>query len=114
MSVTTSGFESVASIPQGATVTRTYWTVPQHGTIGDDFSTQGAAIRAAIERREAYLATLQPGHFVPSTIYVDLRWGMQYPDGGGVDLTMQRTTYDTLADARDHLARIQRYTPTEA
>lgn len=114
MSVTTSGFESVAGIPQGATVTRKYWTIAEHYTIGDAFPTQGAAIRAAIEAREAYLATLQPGHLVPSTIYVDLRWDMQYPDGGGVDLTMQRTTYDTLADAKEHFARIQRYTPTEA
>lgn len=111
MSVTTSGFESVASIPQGATVARIYWTVPQHGTRGDEFPTQGAAIRAAVEQRETYLATLQPGNFVPETIYVDLRWDMQYPDGGGVDLTMQRTTYDTLADAKDHLARIKRFTP---
>lgn len=52
---------------------------------------------------------------LPRRVVIDCRWSMAYPvdraKGGtsGADTVMSRTTYDTIDEAREHLARIRRY-----
>jgi hypothetical protein len=92
---------TLALVPVGATITRRYYTVPQHHTTGDEFDTWDDAVRAAQQRRQDLVASLTGtlgGWSAPEDIertadvqvVVALRWTLRYPDGGGLDTEVQR------------------------
>ena len=73
---TDTGLDPVVAsmIPVGATITRVYWTVPQHYTTGPEFDTEAEAIAAGLAEREAIIerdraARAERGEqsFVPET-----------------------------------------------
>lgn len=98
MSLTTTGFDSARSIPEGARVTRSYWTVP--GDYGDkaEFPSEELALEWALNEAR---------RLGQNRVTVDLRWKLSYPGGGGMDTTIQRNTYSDLSSADEHLGRIR-------
>lgn len=114
MAIHTSGLDSPTAhrVPAGTTIERVYWSVPDHGTTGPEYDTEAAAIAAGLAEQEALIARDREFRgtesLIPERFCVDLRWAMKFP-GGGLDTPVSRTTYDTFADAREHLARIEKY-----
>lgn len=111
--VTRTGYDGAGTTPVGATVTRVYWVVPGHygpSASGVEHDTEADAIREAIERAEQFVSA-HPGT-APDPV-VDCRWTMKYPEGSGptsgIDCVMSRTTYEGVEQAREHLARIEKY-----
>lgn len=117
--VTRRGYDGAGTTPVGATVTRVYWVTPGHygpSATGVEHDTEEAAIREAIARWEAERDAAQAydrTNFLPTTLWVDCRWTMTYPPGSGptsgIDAVTSRTTYDDVHEAREHLARIEKY-----
>lgn len=113
----TTGLDSATLIPEGATIRRRYWAVPDTYTVGPEFATEREAIEhGLIARREAINSdaaargiTVEQS-LVPERFSVDLRWDMTYPAGGGMDVIARRTTYGSLDEATEHLARLVAYT----
>ncbi len=114
----TTGLDNAAGIPVGATLTAATWHVAglygpghPHETERDALLTGIALIEERIERHNAAYASLAHGPVSdpPERFSVDLRWRMAYPEGGGIEFTARRTTYADLAEAREHLARIDKY-----
>ena len=118
--VKTTGFEAAASVPVGAVIERVYFVEP--GTSG--YPAQGEredyrdALVASIAAHEAAEArNRQARRHEPDSVYlplperfsIDCRWKMSYPHGGGIDTVASRTTYDSIAEAKAHLDRIDRH-----
>ena len=100
MSLTTTGFHSARSIPEGARVTRAYWTVPGPYADLGSFDTEEAALEwALIEARRKGL----------DRVVTELRWKFAFPGGGGLEAPIQRNTYADIASAQEHLGRIRFY-----
>lgn len=106
----------VSRIPEGATIKRAYWALPDNGTIGPEFTDESAALRVAIDAKEAAVAkhnefypnvlTRMP---LPETITLDYRWLMDYPGGGSIDFDVSRFVYENLTEAREALNRLERF-----
>lgn len=114
MNRTTSGFDSVTTIPVGAIVKRVYWVVAsQYGHVGDPHKSQADVLETAIADRKRLLKSLNPGDFRPDRIDIHMRWDVDYPEGhaigGSVDLAVHAVTYDTLVDAVEHHALLRRW-----
>jgi hypothetical protein len=108
------GFDMAGAIVPGTVIERVYFAVPVHGTTGDPFDTMADALRAAIERGEEQASRrLLAEHGIKPV--VDVRWFMRVPEGtkpnegGSQDTVAERFTYDTIDEARQHLARIEKY-----
>lgn len=107
---------NATQIPVGARLTRAYWTVPAHYAISPAYTSQADALVAAIAQRrtevEASRERYGDTYHHPETVWVMLRWYLDYSDiagkGGGLDLEAERFEYDTLADADAALARLQK------
>lgn len=116
---TRTGFDGAPRIPIGATVARAYWAVPTSYTAGSEYPTEVEAIRAAIARWEdrdaAHAAEYGPERIpFPQRLTVDLRWHMVWPPApgvptSGIDATVYRTVYENVAEAREHVTRIEKY-----
>ncbi|SDH40423.1 hypothetical protein [Microbacterium sp. 77mftsu3.1] len=109
----TTGLDSAAAIPAGATITRTRWAVPGHYGTRTEFDWEDEALAHAISEREAAQAKhveFYPDEAsripLPESITIDLRWNIDYPSGGGLDTVASRTVYETLDEARATLSRI--------
>lgn len=117
MSVQTRGFDRAASMPVGAVIERVYFADP--GDSSSLFDSYADALTATIARhedaetrhRDFHERTRSMGIYLPlpERLWIDCRWKMTYPAGGGLDTVASRTAYDTLAEAREHLERIGRY-----
>lgn len=106
MSPTITGFDSAMSIPEGAILSRTFWTIPDNYTIGQTCASQAQALEFALI--EAHRKGL-------TTVTIDLRWKFMFPAGrGGMETTVQRWYYDNLASAQEHLDRIRFYAEAAA
>lgn len=119
----TTGFDSAWQIPAGATVTEAYWAGAYGYGPGEAHATQAAAIAERLAYQESLVAkhnehygarAAQYPH--PESFSVDLRWKMSWPADhangrvtSGIEATVQRTTYDSLDDARQHLVRIAQF-----
>lgn len=123
---TTTGYAEAQSIPAGTTIERVYFVEPgDYGPSVDgvEHETYEAALASAIARKvaaqarhRAHYSDLSNEDYVPlpERISVDCRWSMKQPRNpnngiSGRDTVASRTTYDTLDEAREHLARIRRY-----
>lgn len=115
------GLTGAAGVPVGATVTATSWHVAHLYGPGTGHPTERAAIAAGLAEAEARVAQYD-GRHLPAVerFTIDLRWKMSWQQGSpdangrstascGIEQTVSRVTYDTLADAREHLARIEKY-----
>lgn len=93
-------------VSEGAMVTRIYWTVPTPYTVGEEFESRTEALRAAIAgaQRTVELITL-----APEWVIFDERWKFKNLDGSTVDTVIERTTYDTLAEAKRMLGYAELY-----
>lgn len=105
------GLRSADAIPVGATLVRSYWTVPIYGT-HLECGSQTAALESAIERAAEAQQRSSLIDFEPR-VWIDLRWQMKWPaDHGagvytsGLDSTVERWEFETIADARACLDRI--------
>ena len=99
--------------PVGATLTAATWHLAYHYGPGDPFDTERDALAHLIdqaEKRERDERDAE-GLLPQGCLTLDLRWTLAHPDGGGVGFTVSRTRYDSLDEAREHLARIDKYTP---
>ena len=114
------GLDDAPSIPAGATVTDATWHVAELYGPSLPFESERDAIAAGIadraDRELVNRAARYPSEGaaylpLPERFSIDLRWRMEFPDGGATEFTVRRTTYDTLADAREHLARIDYFNP---
>lgn len=99
MTLTTTGFDSAMSIPEGAVLSRAFWTIPTNYTVGQTCASQEQALEFAL------IEAQRKGH---STVTIDLRWKFTFP-GGGMETTVQRWHYDDVASAQEHLDRIRFY-----
>ena len=94
-------------IPVGSTLTDRYWTVPGHYGEGERFGSEEEALAFGIAEREASSQA--------RALTIDFRWTVTFPArhelglASGTDFVAGRTTYDTLDDARAHLARIRKF-----
>ena len=119
-----SGFRTAESIPAGATIVKAYWCLAGHDGPGEALPSEADAIRAGIHRAEqrsgALIEQQGYGNTAVERFSVDLRWKLRWqqgapdPDGRptvscGIEATITRTTYTSLAEAREHLARIEKY-----
>ena len=116
MSMNITGLDSATQIPVGATVTSARWQVPGPYGAGPEFDSQELALEHAIAAMRAAIARHAEAHPHPAAavplqqrITIDLRWTFSFPEGGSTDLVIQRTTYDLLDDATEHLSRIYRF-----
>ena len=101
-------------VPVGATLIDSYWTVPNAYSEGPRFETEELAIAGGIEKIRAAIEQHQAARGaasvpIPERFSVDLRWKLTYPAGGGLDAVAARTTYDSIAEAEESLARRARY-----
>lgn len=93
-------------IPAGARVTRSYWAIPTYYGTGSEHATEIEALEVAIARGEAH-----PGN----TVTIDLRWSMsweRHSDANpsvGQDFVASRSTYASLAEAKEALERLRRF-----
>ena len=95
-----------ASVSEGAMVTRIYWAATAPYTVGEEFESRTEALRAAIADTERATATSE---FVPEWVIFDERWKFKNLDGSTVDTVIERTTYDTLAEAKRMLTYAELY-----
>lgn len=123
MTTQTTGLDPAAMIPAGATLAETSWHVAhQYGPSVEAYATEADALRAGIAEAEARVAQYPPGRHPAAVerLTIDLRWALRWDQGApdangrrtascGIVTTIRRTTYDTLADAYAHFARINRY-----
>lgn len=125
MSLNITGLDQAPSIPIGATITRAYWTLPDHYTPGTEYDSEAAAIRGGLTRAEEqarrhteHYGTPQPEH----GFSVDLRWEVTWPSTGKgitalvpstspqrLDTVARRVRYASTDEAREHLARIVQF-----
>lgn len=92
-------------VPAGATITRTYLAVPEYASIGREFENTDDGWDAAVEYAQAKLAriieanTKSLGQFgnaediergADVQVSIDVRWKIDYPNGGGIDLAVER------------------------
>lgn len=109
---------SASMIPEGSTLARAYWSVPR-GYInpGPEFETDEDALTHAVAELQAEISKhedyyRQRGEKIlplPESITLDLRWKMTLSQGGSHDVVVSRKTYDSVAEAQAHLARIEKY-----
>lgn len=124
--ITTNGLSGMdASIPAGATITKTSWHVAGTYGPGPEHPTEADAIHHAIERYYADKAAYDVQQGAGAAIWpytgrvpsVDLRWHLTWPQGApdangrstvasGIEQTVRRTTYESVEQAEAHLARI--------
>jgi hypothetical protein len=124
----TDGLSSATSIPVGATIVSTRWHIAGHyGPSIESYDTQRDALVAGIAQTEERVAQYSRGqhHVSAERLTVDLRWKMKWPanspdangrtsPASGIETTVSRSRYETLADAREHLDRIDRYSTVGA
>jgi hypothetical protein len=117
----TDGLSSAPMIAPGATVEAATWHIAGHYGPGPAHPTERDALVAlidAMDRRERDERDAE-GLLPASSLTIDLRWALRWPPGStdangrpnaavGAEVTIMRTTYTDLADARAHLARIDR------
>jgi hypothetical protein len=115
VATTYTGLTNAPAIGAGAIISRAYWAVPTHYTRGAEYSTELEAIEAGLAYQGQLVAqsAAQPGNggisYIPETFSIDLRWDVAFPNRGGtLDTIARRTTYETLEDAREHIARLKR------
>lgn len=100
---------SFRMILPGSTITRTYYAVPDHYTIGDSFDNWDDAVRAAQAKRLKLIEDLTKsleGFSTPEEITTDadaqvcieLRWVIEVPDGTKPDMPVER--YYQVANLR--------------
>lgn len=113
----TTGLSGATLIPVGATIERAYWAVPTHYSAGSEYPTEVEAIEAAIAAWEtsdaAHAAFHGPNRLpLPQNLTVDLRWSLKWEPShttshtSGTDTVIRRTHYASVAEAREHVARI--------
>ena len=112
------GLDSAASIPAGSIITSASWDIPTNYSTGLSFHSKKVALNFAIgemmssvARHERFNAgrgdTAYP---LPERITVDLRWDVQLPgDGGSINFVASRVEYESIAEAREALALLQRF-----
>ena len=114
----TTGFDLAGSILDGTVIERVYFAAPSMYTAGTSHETLALALRQAIGNAEDHVERLRAYNVVDhdrvaraeqNPIYVDVRWEMKSPQGVKTDTVAQRYVYHGLADARDALARIEKY-----
>jgi hypothetical protein len=118
----TTGFDSAWMVPVGATVTRVYWCVAETYGPGAEQPDQAAAVTAGLHRHDERVEAYREQQGAGADIWpypdhgfsVDLRWTMKYPGGsggvgGGIDATVTRHTFESTAEAREWLARHEKY-----
>lgn len=93
-------------VDEGATVTRIYWAVPTAYSPGDEYPSRTEALEAAIATTKHAVTT---SVYVPERVTFDERWTFANPKGGGIDLVIQRTTYETIAEAERMLVLAKKY-----
>jgi hypothetical protein len=97
---------SLRLIPAGSTITRTYYAVPAHYGIGEEFEDFLSAARHALLARDALKERLREGYpknwseeffaaTAKATCVVDLRWVIKTPTGS-TDTVIERTNVDHL------------------
>ncbi len=107
------------TIPAGARVDRSYWALPTAYSIGDEFSTEEQALSVGIDRMRAAVAGHQGGGVpLPERFEVDLRWTLSWArsadaPAGGMDIVVSRRTYESVAEAEQHLSLIRRHAGAE-
>lgn len=115
--IQTTGLDPAPMIPVGATVAAATWHVAGHYGPGEPHATERDALAAGIaaleERIEQHAAAHGGSRSYPERMSIDLRWRFEWErtDVGttGMETTVRRTTYPTLGEAREHLARIDKY-----
>lgn len=121
--IKTTGFHQAGSVTPGTVIESVYFAVPGQATIGDHFETFEAALVEAIARRQKHVDDHNArnlGYPHPERVDVDCRWVLRNPltptgrPNGSTDTVAERTTYDTLDEARSHLALIEKYRPVGA
>ena len=107
---------SLPSVPVGAVLRRAYYAVPKDYTTGQSWPATAdgwrAACRAANTRadlaRDAVLGGGRVRHrqtadyaeqCAKARAFVDLRWDMAFPQGGGADVAVERTNVRHLDEA---------------
>lgn len=109
----TTGFSQAGSVPVGTTISRVYFCEPGHGgpvSKHGAFDTYSQALTAAIAGKREELAKQPLDSLFPESITVDSRWVLTYPTpSGSRDVVAERTSYDSLADAEAHLARMIKF-----
>jgi hypothetical protein len=99
---------SLTTIPAGATITRVYFAVPEHSTIGDEFDDLAAATQHARARRddlvqrltsslEGYASPEQIEATASTQVRIDLRWVIAEPDGTTEDVVVESYPASTWA-----------------
>lgn len=91
-------------VPEGATIERTYLAIPGHYGIGREFANTDegwdAAVLAARAKKADLVSSLTASLGTYSTpeevertadvqVRIDLRWSIRYPQGGGLDTTVE-------------------------
>ena len=80
----------MSTVPVGSIVTRIYWRVPEWHGYGPDFDDHADACRFARERKDE----LWDERLIdPPRVWIAQRWTLALPDGGTVDLTVERTEF---------------------
>jgi hypothetical protein len=104
----------------GTVVRAIYWTVPTAYSERGRFTTEQEAIAAGaadVRKKLDQHAAAYPDEATrlpfPEMFSVDLRWEVDYPNGGGSTFTVTRVQYLDLASADSALDRIRRYAPVE-
>lgn len=115
-------------IPPGATVKAVTWRLAHHyGPSVEAYATERDALAALIENAERRARDERDaeGLLPQGSMTIDLRWEMTWPllsrDANGrsvatvgSEFTVSRVSYDSLDEAREHLARIDKYAPALA
>jgi len=117
------GIDNAPSIPTGARVVAAYWCLAEDYGPGEARDSEADAIRAGIERWKQSEAARQGFTTLPTpeAFSVDLRWKMEWDQGAttdahgrrttssGIEFTVRRTHYESIAEAEAHIDRIEKY-----
>jgi hypothetical protein len=96
------------TIPAGARIDETYWSLPGAYGPGDRFDSEKLAISEGIARKRAQLAA-HPGSHIPEGFSVDLQWKWDPNPSSGMDMVASRHIYKALVGAEEHLARLVKF-----
>lgn len=116
---------TASMIPPGAAIVEARWHLAHHyGPSVESYATERDALAALIENAEKRARDERDaeGLLPAGSMTIDLRWSVTYPPGAvdanghrtvsvGTEFTVSRLSYDSLDEAREHLARIDKYAP---
>lgn len=114
----TTGITMAGMIPVGATIEDAWYSVAGHyGPHPEHHATLSQAVEDAVatidaRNRKAHAAQIH-GYTYPEAFSIDLFWKIKYPATvsgmSGVTVSAERTSFDSLDQARIYLDRVNRY-----